>query len=428
MTATATTAGPADASEPAPADTAVGEVRPARAHGTVFLCVLLTGLVLLQRLAIPLGAADQVPLTLPLLLAFVVIGLRLNYLVISRSRAAFLGLALAALACMTLIAIARGLSPSVLSLLLFVLIYLPSICLAARSSAAAAALRFFVDLMMLAAAAGVVLFGLQFAGLGYVDYVAEVVPAQWLLTDYNTADPIRYGSPIFRSNGVIFLEPSFFSLLLGLAAAVSMGMRHRRGLLWLLLLGILASGAGNGVVVVAASALWLLLFGPDRRRVLVLVVPLLVAVVFAALTPLGSLFIERSAEVDSTNSSANQRFVQPYPLVLSAYASSPLSAAFGNGAGSSERFVGEAAPGVIVPAVPKLLYEYGVVGALCAGAFLLFVMMRDGLRTPWFAGLFLTYFFVNAALLLTLLAVVTYLFLSTLASGYAADGSQRTTQ
>ena len=70
---------------------------------------------------------------------------------------------------------------------------------------------------------------------------------------------------------------------------------------------------------------------------------------------------------------------------------------------------------MIVPVGPKLLYEYGLVGTLAVAAFLATVVVRDGRRVGWFAGLVLVYAVLNASLLQVTLAGVTYLFLSTLA-------------
>lgn len=385
-------------------------------RGSTYPALVIAVLVLTQRLALPLGGGGaQVPLSVPLLFILVAYGIAAGYLTISRLLAALLGLSLITLALLTGASYVLGDDPSITSFILFVVIYLPAIAISTSPLAARAALRFFVDLMAVAAVVGLVLFGLQYAGLAYVDHLAEVVPKELLLQGFNTADPIRFGSPVYRSNGVVFLEPSFFSMFLGLAIAVSVSLRHRTWLLPLLLSAIVSTVAGNGVVVVAVAALWLLVLGP-RSRLVALVPSFAIAAGFATVTPLAALFLGRSAEVSQQNSSASLRFVQPYTELLPRWFDTPMHALVGSGAGSAQRIIVEqvgSAP-VIVPVLPKLLVEYGLVGTVPVLAFLIVLTARRIWWSPWAAGLMPVYLIVNASLLVATLAATAYVFASML--------------
>lgn len=400
--------------EPISARTVVTSGRRGRTSAYVVVWILV--LVLTQRFAIPLGGGgQQVPTAIPVMLLVTCYGLARGHVTPDRRRAALLGVSLAFLAGLTLVAGVRGLEPSLLSFGLFLTIYPVALMDLVDPRAARRGLDFFVDLMLLAAVVGLVLFGLQYAGLSYADYLGRVVPPDFLLTGFNTADPIQYGSSLYRSNGVVFLEPSFFSLFLGLAVVISLVNRRRLLLLPLLLGGIAVTTAGNGVVLILVSVGWLAVVGP-RRRLLALVPSVAIAIAVASLTPISGLFVRRSSEIGADNSSASLRLVQPYTELFPAYVDSPVTALLGLGAGSAQRLI-EAQVGslaVIVPAVPKLLVEYGWLGAVPALVFLVHLALGRVWQAPWAPALLVVFLILNAGLLQPTLVFVVVTFCATL--------------
>ena len=62
--------------------------------------------------------------------------------------------------------------------------------------------------MIIVAILGIMQFSLQLAGLGFIDPIQNI-PAQLLLSDYNTQNPLYFGSPYIKANGMFLLEPSF---------------------------------------------------------------------------------------------------------------------------------------------------------------------------------------------------------------------------
>jgi hypothetical protein len=397
-------------------------------RGLLRLCVVL--LILGQRLALPLGGDRQLPLTIVGMLAISGYGLARGRLVTDRRQAVLLGASLVVLSAVTCLAAVRDLDPSVLSLLLLTLIYLPAALVPRDPGGAPAALRFFVDLMLLLSAAAVLLFLLQYAGVPYRDYVLDVVPAQFVQDGFNTSYPLAYDSEIYRSNGVVFLEASVFSLFLGLALVVSLHLAHRRTLAAIFLLAIPCTLSGNGVVFVLACLPWLLASRDARRRLAPLAVPVVLVAVALVLSPLGGLLAGRATELSSDDSSARLRMVEPYEALVPAWSSGPESVVLGNGAGSVTdyfRSTGVSAEGsraAFVPAVPKLLYEYGWLGGVPMLVFLLRTFLSRARSLPWLPGILVCYFVVNASLQQATLAATAFVFLWWFGPGPAGSSAR----
>src|SRR5688572_14711396 len=187
-----------------------------QAHRAPPLVGLLLFVVLFQRFAVPVG--DGISLTI---LAFpfgVALLWRDRHLVADRGRTvAYLG---AIAACLLGVAIgqARGHSFSPTSLLLLIALYAP-FCLVVQPSARIhyrAMLPTFTSLMSILAVVAIAQMAIQLAGVHYDDPFRHV-PEDFLLEGYNTLAPVRYGSPVYRANAVIFLEPSFLSQYLALS-------------------------------------------------------------------------------------------------------------------------------------------------------------------------------------------------------------------
>lgn len=384
--------------------------------GRAYWATAVLGLVLLQRLAVDAGGSE-VPLTLPLALVWLVFGLVRGHLRIGAGASAAYGLACAVLVALSVVALTRGMEVSLFSLVFLVALYLPATARATRSAGAAApwALDFFVRVMAGCALLGVALFAGQFAGLPYRDWVFGDLPASVLQSGYVTAYPLAYGSPIYRTNGLFFLEASFYSLFLGTALLIGIWRGTSAWLLALLALAMAASASGNGIIVVAVGVLWLLT--TRHRGLLRRFAPAALALgVAVAATPLATLFTERSTEITSTDSSASLRLVQPYEETLPAYTRDLPEMLLGHGAGSITTYfdetVGEVA--LIAPIPLKLLWEYGALGLAAFGVFL-WTALRQGVSTrPWTPGLLVAYLLLNEALLQTTIALLTVLLLGLL--------------
>jgi len=150
----------------------------------------------------------------------------------------------------------------------------------------------------------------------------------------------------------------------------------------LLLAAMLTTLTGTGFVVVAVGVAVAGLVG--QGGLLARLGPgLLAGGVVAALTPVGTLLARRVTEGGGANSSTGQRFVLPFQLIVPGWLADLPHALLGAGPGSTTGLLSSVLPGVgVVPLAPlKLLYEYGVVGAVVFLVFLGWCVL-PGTRAP----------------------------------------------
>lgn len=376
--------------------TPLSRTHPATAPCTI---AVLLSLMLGQRLGLAYGI-DQVPLTIPVVLLLLLVGLRTGEFRVARSRLPVLAVVWAAAAICTLIQLAIGGVPSIFSLGLVVALYAMVAVSANLSSREVDAVqRLYLRLMTVFALVSVGQMAVQYLGVPYEDYLARVIPEFLLLDFYNTADPIAYGDPLYRSNGIVFLEPSYLSMFLGLAVALALYRSARPLQVTVLLVGMVPPLAGSGFVVLI-PAVALMAFSRRRRNLLRAAPAVLVAVVLATLTPLGERYLDRSTEASDPRTSSSMRLVQPYSELLPPAVEATVPATVGHGAGTANDYlesVGMAS--VTQPLIPKVLFEYGLVGLLGILLPLLGLLLTGVRRHPWTAGLLLLYVYVNASFL-----------------------------
>ena len=273
--------------------------------------------------------------------------------------------------------------------------------------------RYFIRVMTLMAVVTLTQFAIQYVGVEWADVLAKVVPKSFLLSNYNTGNPIYYGSHIYRPNGVLFLEPSFVSLFLGIAIVMALSLRSGWVGVTLMSAALVTTVAGNGFVVVSAGVI--VLIGQKRIRARSLVVTAAGIMLIALATPLGHLILDRTTELSDpgTVTSSDQRLKLPYQILIPSFIESPASIVFGQGPGSAADVIA-ADPhgkGVIAASVPKLLVEYGIIGTI---AFLMFILvaLQPGLRRYAFSiGLCINYLIVNEGLLQPVIATTTFILL-----------------
>ncbi|RBY87378.1 hypothetical protein [Blastococcus sp. TF02A-26] len=383
------------------------------------------GSVLLQRLGFSVGGG-QIHLTVPFTLVVLAIGMRTGEFRIVGAKLRAVAVMWFAAGVCTLLQVAVGFTPSLLSLG-FVIVLYAMLAFSARLSPAAVASveRVFLGMMAGFAVVSVLQMLVQFLGVPYEDLLQRVVPESLLLNEYHTADPIAYGESLRRSNGVLFLEPSFLSMYLGLAVALAVYRRRGWVLVTVLLVGLVPPLGGSGVVV-AVPALALLALTSGRRALLTILPALAVAVLVATVTPLGERYIERSTEATDSRTSSSFRLIQPYSALLGPSVDGPLVAAVGHGAGSANDYlIAVGTPEVTQPIVPKVVFEYGMVGALGI-LMVLLVTLGKGVRArPWTAGLLLLYLYVNASFLESTTVFMTLFWISLLPAVSADHQSRR---
>lgn len=233
-------------------------------------------------------------------------------------------------------------------------------------------LRYLTRTTVVLAVGTLAMVGSQLLGVQYTDLVARVVPAPFLLEGFNTLIPIFYGSPIYKGTAWIGLEPSITSAFLGLGLLAALLSRSSIWSIVVLIVGLVATVSGSGVVLVIGGIAVLLL---SRARTVLAPYWFLgiVTVVATSLTTFGEVLLSRSTEVQSDNSSAALRSVLPYEVLIPRWLSDPSAVVLGWGPGSSQRVVNDSGiVGLLVPTPIKIFFEYGLVaGLVLAVVFLL---------------------------------------------------------
>ena len=383
------------------------------------LRVVVAAVVLLQRLALPVGEG-QVPLVLPVVLVAVVWALNRGVLEEDRLRLQLYLVAMVACATAATIASWRGLAWSPLSLMYLVVTYLPFSFRLRRpcDELYRKTVSFFVNLMTVAAVLGMVQMGVQLLGWVYRDPL-DAIPSSFVLQGYNTSYPVVYGSSIFKANGFVFLEPSFYSQFLALALIGHLYLRRRPVAIWLFLAALVASVSGTGVVLAGTGVLVLALARGSRQ-----IGPLLllgVMAVLVALSPVGSLFTSRIAEFSTDKTSADSRFIAPYRLASATLSSDPATLLAGTGPGGAERLSRQVKErtGVtaVFPVVPKLAVEYGVPATAVFLLFVFVAVLRRIVSLPLSLAVLVMYLTLSGSLL----QPATVFMLLVFASLFAAD-------
>lgn len=260
----------------------------------------------------------------------------------------------------------------------------------------------FLTCMLIAGVCGIVQFLGQFV-IGFERvFPLEFLPESILAAGYNVIIPLTYGASIVKSNGIFFLEPSFFSQFLAIALVMELLGRQRPIRSAIYVLAMLLSYSGTGLITAA-------IFGPfalmRRVNVPIILGGLLVAII--VVLSMGALELDtifgRAGEFTSPESSGFARFISPFYLIRDFLLPSPDNFLFGMGPGMITPALDKATLHAYIAHDPtwiKVIFEYGLVGGL---AILIYVISasytgsRDRLMTTMLllAWLFLGGYLLN---------------------------------
>ena len=341
----------------------------------VVLVGIVTSIVALQRVALPLGGS-QVSIVLPIVLLGLGALLLTGALVEDRYRAGAYLVAFTLCLAAALGSSLAGNEGSLLSVLLLGVLYAPFayVLRPELRKLYPRVLDFFCQLMVLASILSIGMWAAQMGGWEYRDLL-EFLPPQFLLEDYNTSYPIRWESEIYKSNGIIFLEPSFCSQFLALALITQLAQGGKRWRLVFYLAGILPTVAGTGLLLIAFGLIMLSIRRGPTWGAGMFFLTLMVAGAIAA-TPIGGLLSARADETSEQSSSFNLRFTEPYAHAYRALGEKPSAPFVGRGPGFVNRetddYFERTELSLAFPTSSKLLAEYGV---LAGFAFLSFIFL-----------------------------------------------------
>lgn len=361
----------------------VEDARPAAAAGgrgfdMALLLAPLLFATLLAKFSVPPFGERGIAIGVGVPLAVAGVALLLGRLRLAADRAVWV---LATTVTLFAIALLRGESFSLLSLLMYAVIHIPyAFEITDGEALRERVLRFFLGLAALIALLGVVQIALQFVlPLQWAFPIENFAPKGWIVDAFNQQGPIDFGSELYRANGMVMLEPSFFSQLLAVAIVAELCGRNRKTWLGLFALALVLSYSGTGLIVLALALPVLVI---TRARLGLLIAALLAVLVAAGVAQaLGvDVFAKRAAEIANPGSSGFARFVGGFYMWDQFLWHEPLRALFGFGAGAFDRYEKLASYPVAAMGVTKMVFEFGVLGGLAYFGFLTYCVLS--VRAP----------------------------------------------
>ena len=337
----------------------------------VFMPVVMA--TVLSKFSPPLGGAmPGLSMVLPVCFAAAAVGVLSSRMQLAYNRLAWF---LAMLSVLGLIQVWRGDMFSLTSVLMMGVLGLSYVPVAREGVTSADAVRFFCNLSVLIALLGVLQFVLQFAVSREAAFPIETwVPDAFRTHGYNNMAPLYWGSPIYKANGIVMVEPSTFSQLCALGLIAELSSRER---LWRLLAyagALVVSYSGTGLLILAVTLpLFVIIYA---RWDLLLKGLLLLAVLVVFAEPLHlQVILNRTGEFSSSGSSAFDRFVGWRDLFADKLWTSPSRALLGYGAGSYVEAANGYNAGEMAHA--KIIFEFGVIGALLYFGFIFYCLFRS---------------------------------------------------
>lgn len=345
----------------------------------VWVVGLFAANFLLQRISVP---ALSIPIIVPLAVLWVGSALYFGVVTIN-ARRLLLWLAGAGISAALVIAQVlwvEGPYVSVTSWALWMTVWFPLVVHLTdrRPETYRRALRGISNVGLGIAALTLLFTGTQYVGIPYRDWLGQVVPSSLLVSGYVVSYPITYGSPIYKSNAWIGLEPSFVSFMLGICLVAAIIVRLHWWKVVTLALAMLATTAGSGLAIVIGFVGLSLLTGRagSLRRYAIPAIGL--GAVFAT-TLLGQSILDRVTEAGQSRSSTSLRMIEPYEFLWPHWLTDPVGMIVGRGPGSSAWIVNNSGiDGLLVPSVAKVVFDYGVIG----GVILIALIASTFVRTP----------------------------------------------
>ena len=222
-----------------------------------------------------------------------------------------------------------------------------------------------------------------------------IVP-DFLFSDPSTGthEPRIFGKGIIKSTGFFLAEPSYLSQMAGLGILIEILEFRRPRYLLVMALGFLVAYSGTGLML-------LLLFLPlaGLRHSKAGLSALLVVIFALGLFATGiidlSAFTSRVGEFQDTGASGFSRFVSPFWLTAKQFGIAPLQQLLvGSGPGTVKTF-GDAWFSGFPANWFKVLYEYGIIGALIFVCFLASCLRRSSCPGLVVAAIIFAYLFLQ---------------------------------
>jgi hypothetical protein len=354
------------------------------------LCTPLLGSSLLAKFGVPPLAAASFGIALPLVFVMLAIGALQDQIRIHPQRLCFYCIMLAAL-CLPQLLIAGHYSES--SLLILAALHFPYVLVVRNGSDySQQVLRIFLGIASLLAVLALAQYFLQgIVSTMFLYPIDSFVPVEFVVQGFNAQGTIHYGSDVLRATGMFLLEPSFLTQFLAVAFIAESITNRRLARLALFTAGILVAHAGTGLLILAICLPLVVIF--HRRWDLLIYAVIGIAAIFALGEFLNlDTMLNRVNEFSDPKSSGFARFVGGFYLFDQMLWPQPLRALFGYGAGAFMEYTHLFQREVADMPVTKMVFEFGLVGAVVYFAFLMSCLFSSPLPRILSLAIALTFF------------------------------------
>lgn len=379
-------------------------------YGFALCSFTLLSAVFLQKIALP-GTGGLFPVTLLIFPGVTTAAFLLGVLEIEMRL--FLWYALF----VVMATLSAVLSPSphvsVLSLGFLVVAQLPLAFRCVSSEISYPRLLNFLSIVgCLSAVIGVLQFAGQFVvGVDAAFFLDKHLPDNVTVSGYNSLIPLYWSSPIYKSNGVFFLEPSFFGQFLAVAMVAELLAGPRTLRLIVLTAGMVCSYSGTGLTMLALFLPFYFLRHGHPRLFLFAALVSLVLIFFGDALSLDA-FTRRISEFSDVDSSGWARFLSMFRVLQRVVFANDLTFFFGRGPGTVQEQFRLFSFTAFDPTWGKVIYEYGLLGSLVYFRFLYLAVCKGPKGLQFAVGytyLFLGGYLLNPSVLMQVAALVTWL-------------------
>lgn len=326
------------------------------------------------KIGVPFGP-PEVPASLYLILVLLVLGVATSRLTIDLQR---LGMFVVAMSFLGVVMILRGDEWSVGSYLMMAALYATyTVSLTDPRYDVRRGIEFFLNVSLIIAIAGIAQFFLQFViGPKLAFPIDYLLPKSFLVEGYMNLNVLSYGSTTHKPNGVFLLEASFFSQLLAIAVIAELLTRNRMHRLLIYVSGMIVSYSGTGIIVLLVVMPFLVI---KKKRWDLVIIALGGLVALALLYDVLNLdiFTKRATEFGATKSSGFMRFTGAYYMFDQFLFIDQWRTLFGYGAGLFKEYEVRTNLPVHESALTKIVFEFGVIGAIVNIGFLVFCLTRS---------------------------------------------------
>ena len=340
------------------------------AHGICVACLIL------QRFGLPVGGPQsQVFVSLALAPVFMVPLFLTGQVRISTGAAFAFLLAVCCLLLTTILTILypdMGMRFSLLSVIELFLLFALLVPQPAGVFDTKVVLPIFIFWARVLAVAGLIQYIAQFGGVRFFSFASAFPKLGPVLTEggYHVVAPLRYGSSIYRANGVFLLEPSLLSQVMALAIVVDVFVLRRMKWLAVYAAALLASFSGTGALILVLTLVAAGGLSPRQLPRAIGALALMVVLAGVAAIAFPAQFATLTERASGDDPSAHARYAAQF-TVLQTIATDPRLVA-GFGPGAADGFIDSGS----MSALLKMFFDYGLLGLTTLVAFIVTVWWR----------------------------------------------------